>query len=409
MIWKVQVRVMQATDLLLSTLRSFRGHKTRTLLIVLAVAIGVAAVIILTSLGEGARRYVQNEFSSLGTELFIIFPGRSETAGTGAMVSTASRDLTLNDARAILRNTRIRHLAPIAVGAAAAGWKSRERNITVLGSNRDLLEIRHWKLSQGKFLPDIELQRSLPVCVIGKKLKTELFGHQSAIGEWLRLDKYRCRITGIMATEGRSIGMDVDELVIVPVAFAQQMFNASSLFRILAENPSPASIEKTRANILRVIRQQHQGEEDVTVITQDAVLATFNKIFNTLTLAVAGIAAISLLVSGILIMNVMLVSVYQRTAEIGLLKAIGASPRIILSLFVAEGVALCMVGAALGWGLSLVGRQAIHWWLPLFNPVPPLWAVIAAIGLAIALGILFSYWPARRASRLDAVTAVSQH
>ena len=400
---------MHLTDLLLSTLKSLRGHKTRTLLIVIAVAIGVAAVIILTALGEGARRYVQNEFASLGTELIIIFPGRSETAGTGALISTASRDLTLNDAKAIQHNTRVRRLAPIVIGAAAAGWKSRERDITVLGSSNDLLQIRHWTLAQGQFLPKVELHRSLPVCVIGKKLKTELFDHQTALGEWLRLDNYRCRIIGILATEGHSLGMDVDELVVVPVAFAQQVFNASSLFRIIAENPKPASIEKTKADILKIIRQQHQGEEDVTVITQDAVLATFNKIFNTLTLAVAGIAAISLLVAGILIMNVILVSVYQRTAEIGLLKAIGASPRIILTLFIAEGVSLCMIGAALGWGLSHIGRQAIHFWLPLFNPVPPTWAVAAAIILAIVLGIIFSYWPAKRASRMDPVIALSHH
>lgn len=400
---------MLLSDLLLSTLKSFRGHKVRTLLIVIAVAIGVAAVIILTALGEGARRYVQNEFASLGTELLIIFPGRSETAGTGALISTASRDLTLSDARAIQRNTHIERLAPIVVGAATAGWKSRERNITVLGSSSDMLSIRHWKLAQGQFLPEIELHRSLPVCVVGKKLKTELFDQQSAIGEWLRLDNFRCRIIGILATEGRSIGMDVDELVIVPVAYAQQIFNATSLFRIIAENPASASIEKTRADILEVIKHQHQGEEDVTVITQDAVLVTFNKIFNTLTLAVAGIAAISLLVAGILIMNVILISVYQRTAEIGLLKAIGASPRNILTLFVSEGVALCIIGAALGWALSLVGRQAIHWWLPLFNPIPPVWAVASAISLAITLGIVFSYWPARRASRMDPVVALSQH
>ena len=400
---------MHLTDLLISTFKSFRGHKTRTLLIVIAVAIGVAAVIILTALGEGARRYVQNEFASLGTELLIIFPGRSETAGTGALISTASRDLTLNDAKAIQHNTRVRRLAPIVIGAAAAGWKSRERDITVLGSSNDLLEIRHWSIAQGQFLPKVELHRSLPVCVIGKKLKTELFDHQTALGEWLKLDNYRCRIIGILATEGHSLGMDVGELVIVPVAFAQQVFNASSLFRIIAENPKPASIEKTRTDILNIIRQQHQGEEDVTVITQDAVLATFNKIFNTLTLAVAGIAAISLLVAGILIMNVILVSVYQRTAEIGLLKAIGASPRIILTLFVAEGVSLCMIGAALGWGLSLIGRQAIHLWLPLFNPVPPTWAVATAITLAIVLGIIFSYWPAKRASRMDPVIALSHH
>lgn len=400
---------MHLTDLLLSTLKSFRGHKTRTLLIVIAVAIGVAAVIILTALGEGARRYVQDEFASLGTELLIMFPGRSETAGTGALISTATRDLTLNDAKAILHNTRVRRLAPIVVGAAAAGWKSRERDITVLGSSHDLLEIRHWTLARGQFLPQVELHRSLPVCVIGKKLKTELFDHQTALGEWLKLDHYRCRIIGILGTEGHSLGMDVDELVIVPVAFAQQVFNASSLFRIIVENPKPASIEKTKKNILKIIRQQHQGEEDVTVITQDAVLVTFNKIFNTLTMAVAGIAAISLLVAGILIMNVVLVSVYQRTAEIGLLKAIGASPRIILTLFVAEGVALCIIGAALGWGLSIIGRQAIHFWLPLFTPVPPTWAVAAAITLAITLGIIFSYWPARRASCLDPVIALSQH
>jgi putative ABC transport system permease protein len=400
---------MHLSDIIISTFKSFRGHKIRTLLIIIAVAIGVAAVIVLTSLGEGARRYVQNEFATLGTELLIIFPGRSETAGAGAMISTTTRDLTLNDARAIQQQTRVRRMAPIVVGAAAAGWKSRQRDITVLGTNHDLLTIRHWKLKRGQFLPEMELHRSLPVCVIGVKLKQELFDNQSALGEWLRLDNYRCRIIGIMATEGRSIGMDVDELVIVPVAFAQQIFNASSLFRIVAENPKPASIEQTKDDILKVIRHQHQGEEDVTVISQDAVLQTFNKIFNILTMAVGGIAAISLLVAGILIMNVILVSVYQRTAEIGLLKAIGASPHIILSLFIAEGVTLCTIGAGLGWGLSFLGRWAIHFWLPAFNPVPPSWAVIAALALAVTLGVIFSYWPARRASRMDPVIALSQH
>lgn len=342
---------MHLSDLIISTFKSFRGHKIRTLLIIIAVAIGVAAVIVLTSLGEGARRYVQNEFATLGTELLIIFPGRSETSGAGALLSTTTRDLTLNDARAIQQQTRVRRMAPIVVGAAAAGWKSRQRDITVLGTNHDLLSIRHWQLQRGQFLPEMELHRSLPVCVIGVKLKQELFDNQSALGEWLRLDNYRCRIIGIMATEGRSIGMDVDELVIVPVAFAQQIFNASSLFRIVAENPKPASIEKTKDDILDVIRHQHQGEDDVTVISQDAVLQTFNKIFNILTMAVAGIAAISLLVAGILIMNVILVSVYQRTAEIGLLKAIGASPHIILSLFIARA---CPVNSA----IATVSRSA---------------------------------------------------
>src|SRR3990172_6767922 len=318
---------MNLGDILHFTFESMLGYRLRTLLMLLAMAIGVAAVVILTSLGEGARRYVTGEFASLGTNLIIVLPGRSETAGAGPSVfmGETPRDLTLDDSLALTRNSMIRRVAPISVGSAAVSWHEREREVPILGSTTELLELRHWKMAQGDFLPIDDPDKATPVCVLGTKIRDELFGAQSALGEWVRIGDRRFRVIGILATEGRSIGVDVQELVVIPVASAQMLFNSSSLFRIMIEAKNREAIAPVIEFARTTLRERHQGEEDVTIITQDAVLATFDRIFNALTLTVAGIATISLLVAGILIMNVMLVAIAQRTTEIGLLKAIGAS------------------------------------------------------------------------------------
>ncbi|MDH3281250.1 MAG: FtsX-like permease family protein, partial [Gammaproteobacteria bacterium] len=216
------------------------------------------------------------------------------------------------------------------------------------------------------------------------------------------------RVIGVLATEGRAIGLDVQELVIAPVASVQALFNTNSLFRILVQARSHDVIERARNDILATIRQRHYGEEDVTVITQDAVIATFDGIFGTLTVALAGIAAISLIVAGVLIMNVMLVSVSQRTAEIGLLKAIGASRREITYLFLTEASLLSVIGAAFGVGL---GQTAVYVIGELYPTIParaPEWAVIAACGTALASGLVFGIMPARRAAQLDPVDALAR-
>jgi putative ABC transport system permease protein len=389
---------------------ALRGYPARTLLMLLAMAIGVGAVVILTALGEGARRYVVDEFSSLGTNLVIIFPGRSETSGIdpSAMMGETTRDLTLDDAQALLRSTSVRRMAPINVGQVEASRGSRSREVVVLGSSHDLLAIRHWQVSQGQFLPAMDLDRAASVVVIGSKIRDELFGADQALGEWVRLGDRRYRVIGIMGSEGRSIGVDVQETVIIPVASAQQLFNTSSLFRILVEAKSREGIETVKQMAIELLQERHQGERDVTVVTQDAVLETFDKILGALTAAVGGIAAISLAVAGILIMNVMLVAVSERTAEIGLLKALGASQGQVLLLILAEALLLSALGGSCGLLLGQLGSWLIREAFPILPAYAPGWVVGVVYTLALVTGLLFSLLPARRAARLDPVLALSR-
>lgn len=400
---------MYNSDIIRFSLRALRGYPTRSVLMLIAMSIGVAAVVILTALGEGARRYVNNEFSSLGTNLLIVFPGRSETAGLNpsTLMGETPRDLTLEDAVALTRSRYIKRIAPINVGQANVSWHGSSREVVILGSTNELLAIRHWELSRGKFIPHADIGRATSLAVIGKKIKQELFAAHPAIGEWIRIGDRRFRVIGIMGSEGRSIGVDVQEMVIIPIATAQQFFNTSSLFRILVEATQRETILPAKKFVIQTLQDRHQGEKDVTVVTQDAVLATFDKILSALTYAVAGIAAISLAVAGILIMNVMLVAVSQRTAEIGLLKAVGASSRQVLILILAEAILLSSLGAISGIVLGSIGNLLIRRAFPEFPAYAPLWASLAAIGVALITGALFSLLPARRAARLDPVLALS--
>ena len=399
-----------SADVALFSWRALRGYPTRTILMLIAMAIGVSAVVVLTSLGEGARRYVTGEFASLGTNMIIVIPGRSETAGfdPSTMMGETPRDLTLDDAQALTRSYNVRRIAPLNVGSAEVSYGSRSRDVVILGSTHEMLTIRHWEMGQGQFLPKIDMDRATPVAVIGSKIRSELFGAKRAIGEWLRIGDRRFRVIGIMGSEGRSIGVDVQETVIVPVASAQQMFNTSSLFRILVEAKNRESIEPVKKFVTNTLQQRHQGEKDVTVITQDAVLETFDRILGALTYAVGGIAAISLAVAGILIMNVMLVAVSQRTSEIGLLKALGASPRQIIILILTEAVLLSALGAGIGLIVGQLGSLIIRETFPVLPAYAPVWAVITALTVALISGLLFSLMPARRAARLDPVLALSR-
>ncbi len=401
---------MNLGDTLLFASGSLRGTRSRTILMMIAMSIGVAAVVILTALGEGARRYVVGQFSSLGTNLVIVLPGRSETAGInpGMLLGKTARDLVLDDAQAVLRSPAVRRIAPLTVGAAEASHGGLNREVVVMGTTSTMLEIRHMDLAQGQFLPQIDPRLAMPVCVLGATIKKELFGTQPALGAWLHLGNRRFRVVGVLAAQGESMGMNTDDLVIIPVASAQQLFNSQALFRVLVEAKNRDMIEPARRDAEQIIKQQHSGELDVTVITQDAVLATFDRILRALTLAVGGIAAISLAVAGILIMNVMLIAVAQRTQEIGLLKAIGAAPAQIRQLFFTEAALLSTVGGIAGLVLGEIGSAIIG---KLYSVLPvgaPWWAVLAAFGTALGTGILFSVWPARRAAELDPVAALAR-
>lgn len=402
---------MRTTDLLAFTWGAATGHRLRSALLVLAMSIGVAAVVTLTALGDGARRYVMREFSAIGTNLLIVLPGRNATGGVnaGSFVSATPRDLTVDDARALQRLPGVRAVAPIAVGTSAlsAGGRLREGTM-VMGTTADYLQVRRLQVGQGRFLPEDDWDRGAPVIVLGAKVRDELFGSENALGRFVRAGGRRLRVIGVMASSGSGLGMNTDEMAIVPAPLALALFNTNTLFRILIEARDRASLEPAKTRVAELLQARHEGEQDVTVITQDAVLATFDRLLGTLTLGVAGIAAISLAVAGILVMNVMLVAVTQRRAEIGLLKALGATGATIRNAFLAEAALLSAAGALSGYLLGVAGAAVLRQMYPEFPAYPPDWAVLAGLGTALVTGIVFGVMPARRAARLDPVQALSQ-
>ncbi|NWG31914.1 MAG: ABC transporter permease [Rhodocyclaceae bacterium] len=399
---------MKPSDTLRFATRAALGTPLRAALMVLAMAIGVAAVVVLTALGDGARRYVVNEFASLGSSLVIVLPGRSETGGFNPVnaITSTPRDLTVDDAQALTRAPAVQRVAPIAVGTSEAVWNGKLRDVTLVGTTADYLELRRMELAQGRFLPREEPNAA--VAVIGAKIQSELFGATPALGQVLRIGDRRVRVIGVLAQSGQGLGMNADEVVILPVAVAQAMFNSNTLFRILVEAKERSLIEPAKAQTLAILKARHDGEEDVTVITQDAVLATFDRILSTLTYGVAGIAAISLSVAGILVMNVMLVAVTQRTAEIGLMKALGAEGRMIRNAFLTEAALLSAAGAVAGFLLGQAGAFVLRTAVKVLPAYPPDWAVIAALATALATGLVFGVMPANRAARLDPVDALAK-
>jgi putative ABC transport system permease protein len=402
---------VRALDVTRLSTQALQRYPLRTSMLLIAIAIGVAAVVLLTAVGEGARRYVTGQFASLGTHLLIVLPGKAETSGSGIqgmLIGETARELTLDDTMAIDRSPRIRQVTPVVPGAGTVSWRSRERDVTVLGTSSHMLQIQHWTMGTGRFLPPSELDVAQPVCVLGASVAEEVFTSTPPVGQWLRIGDTRCRVIGILAKQGMAGGFNVDETVIMPVASAQQLFDTSAVFRILAEATDSDTVEAAKRDIISIVKARHAGEEDITVVTQDALVSTFDTIFNMITAGLAAIAAISLVVAGVLIMNVMLVAVSQRTAEIGLLKALGARYGQIVTLFLTEAAWLSLLGAVLGLLVGSAGTWLLRTLFPTLDFAAPPWAQAAAVAVAVVSGLAFGILPARRAAALDPVNALQK-
>jgi putative ABC transport system permease protein len=401
---------MRVADLVALATGALRGHRLRTVLSLTGVAIGVAAVILLTSLGEGARTYVTHEFTSLGANLLIVFPGKTETTGLAPIFGGAPHDLTLDDVDAIRRRLPyVVAAAPLTIGRATARFGERSREVAIAGTTADYHRIRRLQMSMGSSLPERGAEADRAMCLIGAKIQAELFPGMNPLGQTLRVGDERFRVIGVTAARGgTALGTDVDDLVTIPIRRHMRMFNTTTLFRVLIEARSHRDLDTLRQAVIAVLKERHSGEEDVTVLTQDAMLSSFGNILTLLTSLLAGIGAISLTVAGVGVMNVMLVSVSERTREIGLLKALGATARQVLVLFLLEATLLAAAGGAVGIIIAWTVTTVFTALYPSFPVQPPAWAVGSALAVSAGVGVGFGAWPARRAAGLDPIVALSK-
>lgn len=399
---------MSLTEMLRFAAGALAGHRLRTGLSLVGMVIGVAAVMVLTALGEGARLYVTGQFADIGANLLILVPGKSETTGMLPGLTGAPNDLTLEDAEAVGRQVPgVTKVSPLVMANETVSAGERRRQVAVMGTTREYFEIRNLKTSTGAILPAGEWSRGQPVAILGKDVAQDLFGARSPLGEVIRIGSWRMRVIGVLEAKGTQIGVNFDELVIVPVSVTMKMFNRSSLFRIIAHVATPDEIEPAKERTVALLAERH-GEEDITVLTQDSVLDTLSAILGALTMALGGIGAISLSVAGLGIMNVMLVSVSERTGEVGLLKALGAKNPQILGIFLAEAALLSSLGGFLGLLVGFAITRIVGLIFPALAASPPWWAVVGAFATSLLVGLFFGVLPARRAMKLDPVAALGR-
>lgn len=396
---------MRFGDALRFSTQAIGGHRLRVALTVTGVAVGIAAVLALTALGEGARRYVVQEFATLGSNLLIVVPGRVETTGA-APYGGVVRDLTLDDAQALHRIPGVQEVAPLASGAETVRFGDLSRAVPVLGTTWEFLRVRRFRLASGTFLPERDWHEGGFEVVLGWKVVQELFRGTAPLGKVVRVGPYRFRVVGVLAPRGRGLGFDFDDLVFIPVQTAMRIFNRASLFRVLVEYQDQREKDRVIREIESLLARRHRGR-DVTVFSQDALMEAFKAILQALTLALTGIASVALVVAGIGIMNLMLVAVTERRREIGLLKAVGAESWQVWLVFLWEAVILAGMGGVLGLGFGMVSVRLFVHFYPNFPAAPPSWAFFASLAVAVGVGTIFGLLPAYRASRLDPVQALA--
>ena len=398
---------MSPRDLVGFALAAVLQNRRRSALSLLGVVIGVVAVLSLTAIGEGALRYVTNQFASLGSSIINVSPGKNET--TGGMphsIGGVPNDLTLRDAMVLERRIpSVRAAIPVSISTETVSFRERARRAPIVGATREFERLQQLDLAMGSFLPESEIDRGAAVVVLGHKVARELFDEANPLGSAIRIGSWRMRVIGVLQERGQQLGMDVDEVAFIPVASGMRMANKSSVSRIMLELWPRSDQDRVIERVKELLIERHD-EEDFTCVSQDAVLESLSSILGILTLVVAGIASISLAVAGIGIMNVMLVSVSERRDEVGLLKALGASRRQILTIFLLEAALLSSAGGLLGLvvGTALVYVGNLTY--PTVDIVAPLWAVGAVVALSLGVGIVFGVLPAWRASRLDPVAAL---
>ncbi|MBZ5639808.1 MAG: ABC transporter permease [Acidobacteriia bacterium] len=372
----------------------------------LGILIGIASVILLTSIGEGARSYIVSEFTQFGANTLAIQPGKIKTTGIPGSVVGTVRKLTLDDAQALLRVRGVEKYVALSMGMARVEARERGRSVFVYGVTPDVPDVWKFRIRQGRFLPAGDPSRAASVAVLGPTLKREIFGETNALGEHVRIGGRRFVVIGVMEPKGRFLNFDLDDTAYVPVASAQRLFNRDDLVEIDVLFSSRMDATPVVAGIRRALMGRHGGEEDFTIVTQTEMLDVLGRVIGIVGFAVAGIGAISLLVGSIGILTMMWITVNERTLEIGLVKALGAEPGQILTLFLLEASALSLSGGLLGVAAGLGIARLLRWAVPGLPVVTPLRFVAAALAASIAVGLLSGVLPARRAAALEPCDAL---
>ncbi len=393
-------------DLLRLAWGSIAAHRLRSALTVLGIVIGIASVILLTSLGEGTRLAILSEFTQFGTNLMKVSRGKISTTGVPGSIGATIRKLTIEDAEALRRVPGIEQLVPMCAGTARVEASERGRGVVVYGVTADVPRVWKFEVRQGRFLPPGDPRRGAPLAVLGPTLKRELFGEANALGEHVRIGGRRFLVIGVMEPKGQFLGFDLDDAVYVPVTAAQTLFNTDELAEVDILYSAGIPVAAIKERVRRALMARHDGQEDFTIITQTEMLDVLNRVLGVVTLAVGGIGAISLLVGAIGILTMMWISVGERTAEIGLVRAIGASRSQVVRMFLVEAALLSLAGGALG----VLAGFGIGWLLRVFLPALPVRTapefVAAALAVSLAVGLAAGVMPARRAASLDPVDAL---
>jgi putative ABC transport system permease protein len=396
---------MRLTDLISYSYRTVISHKLRSSLTALGLIIGIAAVIVLTSIGRGIHTYVLAEFTQFGTNLVAVFPGKTTTLGlSGATISTV-RPLTIDDALAIAKLDNMLAVLPLVQGNARIEAGKKQRRTTVLGVGASVPEVWKIKVASGRFLPANEQANPRAFAVLGHKLAAELFVGNNPLGQRIRIGSDRFRVIGVMEQKGQMMGFDMDDTIYIPTAKTLAMFDRESVMEIdvlYKSNTATSSIEKS---ITRLLITRHGGE-DFSLITQDQMLKSMDSILNILTLSVAALGGISLLVGSVGILTIMTIAVSERISEIGLLRALGAEQDTIFTLFLFEALVLSLVGGFMGVGLGILIVQGISFAVPGL-PVQLAWAyIMVAFAVSLLIGLLAGVVPAMKAARLQPLDAL---
>jgi putative ABC transport system permease protein len=392
-------------DLLRFTVNSARSHRLRSGLTALGIGIGVTAVVLLTSIGEGLQRYILSEFTQFGTNIISINPGRPETFGGGNLPLAMIKPLSLDDADALARVPFVTDVTGSVQGNAEIQGNGRSRRTLVTGTGPNMPEVYSLPVGLGEFLPPDDPRTPRAFVVLGSKVRDELFDAENPLGAKVRIGGRRFRVVGVMESKGTVLGFDMDDAIYIPVARGLEMFNREGLADISVLYDETVSATEIEAGIRRMLIARH-GAEDFTLTSQQQMLDVLGSVLRVVTLAVAALGGISLLVGGVGIFTIMTIAVRERTSEIGLLRSLGAVRTHIRNIFLGESILLAALG---GVGGLLLGAAIVETAKLLVPSLPLNYSIpyaIAAETTAVLIGAIAGVLPARQAAALDPVEAL---